>query len=657
MALRPDPDHPRSRGYACVKGTGYGAVHHHPDRALTPKMRDGAGAFRDVSWDEALQGVGGRLQAILTAHGADAVGLYLGNAVVHSLGTILGGSALQHALKTRKVYSALTLDNAPMFVVTEACLGNPMLTFVADYERSDLLVLIGTDPLVSQPSQAQSHPTGVKEIAARARAGQLVVVDPRPSATAKKASQHLRPRPGTDAALLAFLVREVLHRRPPDDPLLDPADVAALGAALARWDLGTAAVATGLSAEALGDLADRLLGAERPLVWSGLGVLLGPDGTVGYWLTLALQAVLGGLDREGGWLHHRGAVDLPGLTKHLGVPGSDPDNRSRIGDFPAVLGTLAAATMADDILTDGPDRLRALVVIGGNPARSLPDTPKAKRALEALDLLVCVDLFVNETGALADVVLPATTWLERQDVDLHMAPQRRTRHLQYTPAVVAPRGEAREDFDICSDLSRAVGRSPFGSWPTARGLQLLGGPTGLAKWAVRLLAPFSWRALRKAERGLGVEGGIAGARRGLGTDLEGGRLKLAVPEFVAALHAGVGPATRPSDEPGWLQLVTSVRPIASMNTWIEPALTDAVARLHPDDAAALGLQADAEVRLSRRDGGALTIPWTTDSEQAPGTVVVPWSNTLVTGDRLERFTGQPRSNSEWVRAAAAVRPG
>ncbi len=638
VALRPDPEHPVSRGYACRKGTHFEAIHRHPDRVLRPRLRRGE-AWVDVGWDEALGDVGRRLRAIRAAHGPEAIGLYLGNAAGHSLGAILGAQVLQRALGTTKAYSCLTLDNSGMFVVLEACLGDPMATFVADYAGSDHIVLLGTDPLSSQPSQAQSNPGGVGELlAARDR---LTVVDPRASATARHAARHLRPRPGSDVVLLAALVRAVLaHPRRPGgagDPLLDEADLAALAAAVAPFDVARAVAETDLTGAELDALVAGLLAAERPLVWSGLGVLLGAHGTLGYWLTLALQAVLGGLDRPGGWLRQRGAVDLAAVLRWIGPKGSDPALRSRIGGFPAVLGTLAAATLADDALTPGDGQLRALVVVGGNPAVSLPDTDRAARALAGLDLLVSIDLFANETAHGAHAVLPAADWLERTDVQVHMASQRRIPHLQVAPAVVPPRGEAREDWAILTGLARAA--APLGSGPL---YGLLGAvhPTTIAAAAVSALAPFSWRALSAAPRGLVAPGEIVGAlRRG------GGRVRLAIPAFTEALATVAALAP---EAPG-LRLVTSVRPIAMLNTWIRGDAPHAT--LHPDDLAALGHP--ARVRLTG-PAGSVEVPARADPGLARGTVVLPFGdaranpNRVIGVGQLDVFTGQPRSNGAGV---------
>jgi anaerobic selenocysteine-containing dehydrogenase len=653
--LAPDRDHPLSKGYACRKGLRFADVHGHADRVLRPLVRaNREDALSPIGWDAALADLGGRLRQIRDAHGRDSVGLYVGNAVGNSLGAILGVTALQRALGSFRQYSCLTLDNSEMFVVLERCLGNPMLSFVADYERSDAIVLIGTDPLSSQPSQAQSQPDGVRALLRNAAA--LTVLDPRRSATARKAAHHLQPRPGTDVFVLAWLVREALAARPVP-PMVAADDRDALAAAVAGFDRDRAAQASGLTADELDALRARLLGASRPLVWSGLGVLLGPHGTVGWWLTLCLQTVLGGLDAAGGWVWNRGAVDVAGLSRRLGLRAVDPAVRSRRG-HPAILGTIAAATLADDALAGD---LKALICVGGNPAISLPDSERARSGLASLDLLVAVDLFVNDTGALAHAVLPATNWLEREEIAVHAAHTRRLPHLQVAPAVVAPRGEARDDFAILIALARAAGLRPFGSRAADLALRAGMGPRSVARAAVAASAPFAWRDLVRAPRGIGGADPV-GALARRGTDRPDRRLLLAVPELCEALAAVAAPAAG-------LQLVTSVRPVETMNSWLhEGARSVPIASMHPDDLAAIG--APSKVWLQRPDGVGLTVDVCADSGVRRGVVVLPFgwghlpgavgapspgtnANILVSTATLEPFTGQPISNGLPVVAAPA----
>lgn len=623
IGLRPDPDHPVSRGFACVKGTRFHErVQQHPDRVLRPRIRTGDG-WQDASWDRALEAVGARLRPILDRHGPDAVGLYSGNAAGHAFGTVLGLTALQRALGTLKHYSCLTLDNSEMFVVAEEVFGDPLATFVADYARSDLVVLIGTDPRASQASQSQSHPGAMADLRTRARAGQLVVVDPRRSDTARGASLHVRPRVGTDVFLLAWLVREVAGDREPQ--VLE---------AVAPFDRARTARVTGVPETELQALLGRLVAAERPLVWSGLGVLLGPQGTLGWWLTVTLQALLGGLDRPGGWLRQPGAVDLSGWLRRLGVRGREPvaPPRPHLRGLGAILGTLPSATLADDVLRDAPDRLRALIVVGGDPASSLPDTRRATRALRSLELLVCVDLFETPTSRLGQVLLPAATWLERDETALHALNQRPVAHVRHDRAVVPPPGETREDFRILVDLCRAAGRPPFGSRIAGLALAAGLGPTGIARAALTL-SGVPWAAVSSPN-------GATTPTRAVSSTV-----RLGVPELCDALRV------LPDPEPG-LRLLTSVRPIGAMNHWLRDGAPP-VARLHPDD----GPPGPCTLH---GPGGSLAVDVVSDPELARGTVVLPYGdprlnpNVLVGTEVLEPFTGQPVSNGTRVTITRAT---
>ena len=297
-----------------------------------------------------------------------------------------------------------------------------------------------------------------------------------------------------------------------------------------------------------------------------------------------------------------------------------------MGGWPAILGTLPAATLADDILGDHPDRLRGLVVIGGDPAAALPDTPRVDRALDRLELLVAVDLFANATGRRSDVLLPAATWLERDEIALHTANQRPLPHLRLDRRVVAPRGQARTDWRICLDLCRAVGRPAFGSRWAQAAIRAGLSPTTVGR-AVARLARIPWRDIASAAGHLGSAGSVAPTPR------------LAIPEWCAALAALADP------DPG-LRLVTSVRSTAEMNHWIRSEHRP-LAWAHPDDAP------PGPTRITS-PAGHLDVSLRADPHLARGTVVIPFGqpalnpNRLVGTDRLEPFTGQPVSNGTLV---------
>ncbi len=620
VGLAPDPKHPVSRGYACAKGIRFvGRVQQHPRRLLEPRWQG-----RPVGWSDALQKIGARLRAVLDAHGPEAVGIYSGNAVGHQLGAVLGVAALQRGLGTTKHYSCLTLDNSEMFVVAERVFGSPLHTFVADYPLADEILLLGTDPLASQASQAQSQPRASAELRAQARQGRLTVVDPRVSVTARSAAVHLQPRVGSDVYLLAWLLQRALGRGRGG---LGPNDAAALSLAVAGFSLTRAAEATGLPPHALEDLDRRLAVASRPLVWSGLGVLLGPQGTLGWWLTLCLQATLGGLGTV--WRYQPSELDLPAWGRRLGLVGHDARVRSTVDGWPAIMGTLPAATLARDVLGDHRERLRALIVVGGDPLGALPQSARAREALDALDLLVCVDLFANATGALADAILPAATWLERDQLEIHTANQRPWSHLHHVSAVVPPSGQARPDWRILVDLCRAAGARPFAS-RLADGAEQLGllEPVRLAKavlWLSGIPSPLTRRPFGRSSH--------------VPSRMPSGRF--AVPEWCRAL------TTLPEAPEAGLRLLSSVRSLASMNHWLRSDREN-IARIHvPDWPGTHG--------WLEGPGGRLRVRLVHDPSLAPDTVVLGFGdvranpNHLVSDEDLEPFSGQPISNGTRVR--------
>jgi formate dehydrogenase len=560
--LVPDPDHPVSRGYACVKGTRFHRIAHGTDRLRTPRI-DG----KKASWDEALA----------LARGArDA--LYTGNAIANDAAAILGVERFVRATGARH-YSCLTLDNAPQLAVCQLVFGTPIVPFLADFERSDLVILAGTDPLASAASQQQGNPLAGAVLREAGRAGRLFVIDPRGSATAAQ-GEHLAVRPGTDVAWLHALVAERGHLA---------------GIPAPDWD--AVAAITGVPRERWEVLRTRLAAAERPLVWSGLGVLLGPDGTLGWWLTLLLQAALGGLGRPGGWIRPPAPIDLAQVGRMLGLSGLDPALRSSTGHA-SVVGTRNAASLVPDVAAG---RVRSLVVLGGEPWRSLPGD---RSPLADLELVVSIDIRARALPGRRVVELPATSWLERADLGFSTSGGTPGGYVRAAEAVIPPVGAARDAWWILGQLANH--RIPL--------------PSPLP-WLRAMLRPVA-----RSER--------HGYRPRRTADHPVPTPVLEPPALRAALAAWRPPAPGPA-------LVTSVRPIGRMTHWIDGS--PRAIRVHPSRVPTSG-------RVALSAGGVRReVPVTGDPSLAVDAVVWPFGgdpdpNGLLAGAPLEPFTGQPRSN-------------
>ena len=206
LAVRGDDQDPFSKGYICPKGTALADLHHDPDRLTRPVKRDGD-TWTEMSWDEAFEYVGQRLEGIRHSYGKDAIAVYQGNPTAHNLGLLTYGQLMMRTLGTRNAYSATSLDQLPHMLAALKMFGNQLLMPVPDIDRSDLFICLGANPLASNGSIMTAPDVKGRLKAIQDRGGRVIVLDPRRSETADKADQHLFIRPGTDAVLLLAMIQ------------------------------------------------------------------------------------------------------------------------------------------------------------------------------------------------------------------------------------------------------------------------------------------------------------------------------------------------------------------------------------------------------------------------------------------------------------------
>ena len=431
--VRGNPDDVLSRGFACPKGLAIGELQHDPDRLRAPLV-DG----EETTWEHAWSVVAERVARVVGEHGRQALGVYLGNPNVHNLAGTFYGGAVVRAAGTRNVFSASTTDQMPKQVATTYLFGDPLTVPVPDVDRTDLLVVLGADPLTSNGSLWTVPDVPARLRALRRRGGRLVVVDPRTSRTARAADTHLAIRPGTDAFLLAAVAHVLL-----DEGLADPGDAGphlagldALPAALAAFTPDAVAPVTGLAADVVRWLARDLAAAPTAAVYGRIGTTTVRFGTLTSWLVDVVNALTGNLDRPGGVMFPLAAA---------GQKNSSPTSTARAPRFgrwtsaerglPELFGELPTAALAEEILGG---HVRGLVTIAGNPALSAPDGGRLAKALDGLDLLVCVDLYRSETAARADVVLPVPGPLARPHYDLLFSQLSCRNVAHFSPGVLPP---------------------------------------------------------------------------------------------------------------------------------------------------------------------------------------------------------------------------
>ncbi|MBI4944501.1 MAG: molybdopterin-dependent oxidoreductase [Actinobacteria bacterium] len=442
VQARGNPDDVFSKGFACPKGLAIGELQHDPDRLRAPLV-DG----EETTWEHAWSVVAERLGRVVTEHGRGALGLYLGNPNVHNLAGQLYVGAVAKAAGTRNIFSASTTDQMPKQVATTYMFGDPLTVPIPDVDRTDLLVVLGADPLTSNGSLWTAPDMPGRLRALRKRGGRLVVVDPRTSRTAKAADTHLAIRPGTDVFLLAAVAHVLLTEGLADvgphvGAHLEGLD--ALPEVLAPFTPDAVAPVVGLPAEAVTTLARDLAAAPSAAVYGRIGTTTVRFGTLTSWLVDVVNTLTGNLDAPGGVMFPLAAA---------GQRNSAPTSRARSPRFgrwtsaerglPEVLGELPTAALAEEILGG---HVRGLVTIAGNPALSAPDGGRLGKALDGLDVLVCVDLYRTETAARADVVLPVPGPLARPHYDLtfNQFACRNTAH--FSPVVLPAEGDVEPEW-------------------------------------------------------------------------------------------------------------------------------------------------------------------------------------------------------------------
>ncbi len=450
-----DDDNISSRGFICTKGPNMVKVVNDPDRVLYPMKRSGGpGEFTRVSWAEAMEDICSRLQAIRTAHGGESIGAYVGNPMAfagNNYGMVINFLA---SLGSTQNYTPSAVDISAVSFATESVLGPGFP--IPDLPNCDYFLIIGANPLESHASLLHA-PTIREDLDAIAQRGQVVVVDPRATKTAKR-YRHQPILPNTDIYFLAGLLNTVFEESLIDrDFLADNAvGVEELRAALGQFSVEQCATQCGVAADDIRRIARDFAGHGRAACYSRLGTSRASYGALTNVLIMALNIVTGKFGAEGGSIIGINPY-LPADYSNRGKPNSHGMQRTRTGNLPGVGGHLPGTVLADEILSDRDDRLRALIVSAGNPVLSFPNGSHLEEALASLDLMVGIDLYVNETNQHADYILPCTSFFEREDLPVFSISTMPRPAMHYTPAVIEPMGEAREEQHIFMEIAARLG--------------------------------------------------------------------------------------------------------------------------------------------------------------------------------------------------------
>jgi len=408
VKVRPDKDNPRSRGYACRKGLNV-IYHQYPPDRITEPLKKVDGVFVPISWDQAMTEIAEKLKTTLSQHGPRSFA-YLGASAQGGHMEAGFGVALMKNLGSQNLYTSAGQEFSGTWWIQGRMFGKQYLLTGPDDHETEMLVAWGWNGM--QSHQMPRAPLVLKEISKDPNRI-LVSVDPRKSETAAIADIHLPIRPGCDAllvkAMIAIIVAEGWTNTEYINAHVEGWD--AVRPWFEGFDARAAITVCGLDYEAVHKLC-RLMTTRIWAFHPDLGIYMGRNSTLNSYLLNILGSICGIFGKRGGNV-------IPGLIMPLGYHADErkPNvwTSAVIGMPPAAAGSFPCSALPEEILTDHPDRIRAIIVSVVNPLRSWPDSQALEKAFNHLDLLVVHDIVMSETARLADYVLPCRTFYESWD--------------------------------------------------------------------------------------------------------------------------------------------------------------------------------------------------------------------------------------------------
>jgi anaerobic selenocysteine-containing dehydrogenase len=679
-----------SAGYICPKGVALKDLHEDPDRLRAPLIKRN-GQFVQATWEEAFAEIEARLPAVRSQHGRDAVAIAVGNPSAHKMSLLLYFGKLARALGSKNVFSASTLDQMPKQLASGLMFGHWLSIAIPDIARCDYLLVLGANPLASNGSMWTVPDFKGKAKAMQARGGELVVVDPRRSETAALANAHHFIRPGSDVFFLLGLAHTLFDEKLVKLGHAAPwvAGVDEVATAVAPFAAEAVAARCAIPALTIRAIARKLANTKRAAVYGRIGTCTQPYGTLASWLVDLLNVLTGHLDVPGGAMFAQAAAfasntagQLDGASSNtpgVGKGVSTGRFHSRVSQAPEVYGELPITCLAEEMETPGAGQIKALITVATNPVLSSPNGPRLAQALDRLDFMVSLDIYLNETTRHADVILPGASPLETMHYDMAFPQFSWRNHARHSaPVFPHPAGQPQEwetllklaaivqgkgvaanaalldDEQFAQDMQRQFGEQ------AARVMQAvpkdLRGPERMLDVALRN-GPYgdafgakpdglTLAKVQASTAGGGIDLGELQPRLPGVLRTPSGKVELAPPMLLADLQRVQDDLAGPVPD----MVIIGRRDVRSNNSWMHnlPILAKGPMRctalVHPGDAQRLGLRDGALARIANGARSIEALVQVSD-EMMPGVVSLPhgWGHDGK-GTRLNLASERPGAN-------------
>ena len=478
-------DSPVNQGNLCVKGRfGYDFIYH-PRRVTSPLIRKVPQApgertqafdreeWRQVSWDEALDHVADRLVDIYDRDGSDAMAAYLCAKATNEDNYLLQ-KLFRSLFRTNNIDHCTRLCHAGSVVALQNAVGSAaMSNTAAEVIKSDCFIITGSNTAENHPIIALQMKAAVEKYGAK-----LIVIDPRRLEMCDYAALWLPLKPGTNVPLFNAMAHVIISEGLVNKSFINERTEGyqAFAASIQSFTPEYAESVCGVDRELIVQAALTYASAERGAIYWGMGISQLAHGTSSALSLVHLAFLTGHIGREGTGLNPlrgqntvQAASDMGAMPFHypgymlVDVEENAARWESAWGLQPGGLSRQRGLTTTEILSNVRPGGVRALYIMGENPMMSEPNLNQTRRHMQGLEFLVAQDLFINESGAFADVFLPAVSWAEKDGTFTNT-----DRRVQRIRQVIPPRGEARPDWQIINDLAQRIearlGQRPSGSW-------------------------------------------------------------------------------------------------------------------------------------------------------------------------------------------------
>lgn len=453
LSIKGDKNDPLSKGHICPKGVALQDIYYDPDRLKQPQKKTKNG-WKAISWNQAFNEITSKIKSTQKEFGNDSVATYIGNPTVHNLGAMLFMPMFTRALKTKNHFSATSVDQLPDQLAAYLLFGHQLLVPVPDLDRTDCLVIIGANPVVSNGSMMTAPKVAQRLKDIQGRGGKVINVDPRFTETSKVSDQHIYINPASDVYLLLSMIHIVFEKKYDNLGHVESFThgLESIREMVKPYNPDCVSTITGIKSEEIEKLVDTFCQSKTACCYTRFGASTQKFGGVTQWLGNIINIITGNFDKEGGVMFTKPAIDILAPARKYKSNKIFGKNHSRIRNLPSFAGELPVSVLADEILTEGEGQIKLLITNASNAVLSTPNGQKTDKALASLDYMVAVDFYINESSRHADIILPPTSSLERPHYNIVFHTLAVQNTAKYSETLFRPAANTRSDRQIFVEL-------------------------------------------------------------------------------------------------------------------------------------------------------------------------------------------------------------